>query len=290
MNSSSIVIYALIAIMVGSCYPWKSKERIHAPVWSEDNSEIAYILNRYDYRRNFPDGGDVRDEQYSIFLTDREFDGHFELSNSIKGFGEELFYMKQAGYFVSGSLSDKYHMTDAETGELFRTFTPKDAEICDDKLGNFQTINVIPSIDGSRLAVLETRADCTIEIAFWEMENGQWAEGPIFDISGNDFAEVAWVDADRILVSTCEDYCSEKYYLIHATEGVNEITREDDFSAPCTFVPTSSSWINKSGEILYVDIESRDLGIGSIWDDEEFISYYEGFNEEYYQPGCDDFD
>lgn len=290
MRNPSILIYALMAILIGSCANWKKKERIAAPVWSDDNSEIAYILNRYDYKKNYPDGGDVKDEQYSIFLTDEEFSGHFELYNSFKGFGEELFYMKQAGYIISGSLSDKYHLIDAGTGELFNTFSPKDSKICEDKLGSFQTINVIPSIDGNRLAVLETRSDCTVDVAFWEKDSGQWIEKTIFNVFGNDFDAAAWVDANQLLLSTCEDFCTEKFYLIHGTEGVSEININDDFYTSCMFVSTSSSWINKSGKTLYIDIESRDLKIGSIWDDEEFLSSYDDFNEEYYQPGCDDFD
>lgn len=290
MKIPSILIFVLAAILVGSCAKWKSKERIAAPVWSDDNSEIAYILNRYDYRRNYPDGGDVRDEEYSIFLTNEEFNGRFEIYNSFKGYGEDLFYMKQAGYIISGSFSDKYYLIDATTGELFHSFSPKDAKICEDKVGSFQTIKVIPSVDGQKLAVLETRSDCTVDIAFWEMENSEWMEKTIFSVPGNDFDAVAWVDTNRLLLSSCEEFCSEKYYLVDSTEGPNEINANDNFFSACFFVASSSSWINTSGETLYIDIESRDLSKGSVWDDEELLSYYDDFSEEYYQPGCNDFD
>ena len=291
MKNQSILIYALTAILLGSCANWKKKERISSPVWSEDNTEIAYILNRYEYKRNYPDGGDVKNEQYSIFLTDEEFSGDFEIYNSFEGFGEELFYMKEAGYIVSGRISDKYHLIDAVTGVLQETFSPKDSKICKDKIGNFQTINVIPSINGSALSVLETRTDCTVDIAFWEAdENKRWVEQNIYSVPGNDFDAVAWVDSSNLLLSSCEDFCSEKFYLINTSEGVNEINIVDDFYAPCMFVSTSSSWINKLGEILYIDDESRDLKIASIWDDEEFLTSNQDFSEEYYQPGCDEFD
>lgn len=291
MKDQSIFIYALITILIASCGRWEKRERIIAPVWSDDNTEIAYILNKYDYREHhITTGGDVRDERYSIFFTNDEFSEHVEVSNSFEGNGEELYYMKQAGYIISGSLSDKYHLTDAVTGELIKTFSPKESRLCGDKLGSFQTINVIPSINGDRLAVFETRSNCTVDIAFWEQDNGEWREKDIFTVPGNDFDPPAWVNESNLLVSICEDFCSEKYYLIHSTEGADEININDDFYASCMFVPTSSSWINKSGEAVFIDIESRDLKIASIWEDEEFISSYEGFNEEYYQPGCDDFD
>ncbi|MCP9290639.1 hypothetical protein [Gracilimonas sediminicola] len=289
MKNPSLLIVVLIAILLGSCAKWKNKERIAAPVWSDDSSEIAYILNKYDYRRNYPDGGDVKNEEYSVYLTDTELTGNFEVSEVLEGNAEDLFYMKEAGYLISGSFSEEYHLTNAETGELLLTFSPNDSGICGDKIGNFQSINVIPSFDGSMLAVLETRSDCTIDIAFWEEENGQWMPQNTFDVPGNDFDGVAWIDADRLLVSACEEFCSEKFYLVHASYGVSEIDRTDNFSDPCLFVQTSSSWVDSTGQALFVD-ENRELAKASIWDDEELTASYPDFNEEYYQPGCNEFE
>ncbi len=289
MKSPSLLIYILVAILLGSCAKWKSKERITAPVWSDDNSEIAYILNRYEYRRNYPTGGDVKNEEYSIYLTDSGLTEGFEVSEMLTGNAEDVFYMKEAGYLVSGSFSEEYHLTDTQTRELLHTFSPTDSEICGDKIGNFQSINVIPSFDGSMMAVLETRSDCTIDIAFWEQENGQWGAQTIFDVPGNDFDGAAWVDSDRLLVSACEEFCSEKFYLIHPSDGVSEIDRTDNFSNPCLFVQTSSSWVDSTGQIVYVD-ENRELAKASILDDQELIAAYPDFSEEYYQPGCNKFE
>lgn len=289
MKSLFLLICILIVILLTSCAGWKKKERIAAPVWSDDNSEIAYILNSYEYKRNYPTGGDVKNEKYSIYLTDTELNGDFEVSDVLKVNAVDLFYMKEAGYLISGSFSDKYYLTDIGNGDLVHTFSPSDSKICGDKLGNFQSINVIPSLDGSILAVLETRSDCTIDIAFWEIVNGQWQQQAIFDIPGNDFDAVAWVDESRLLVGACEEFCSEKIYLVHTTDGVNEVELTDEVYERCLFVPTSSSWINNSGQFVYVD-ENRELSTAYIWEDEELISSYPDFNEEYYQPGCDDFD
>ena len=160
MKSLILVVCFLIApILLTSCAGWKKKERIAAPVWSDDNSEIAYILNSYEYKRNYPTGGDVKNEKYSIYLTDTELNGDFEVSEVLKGNAVDLFYMKEVGYLISGSFSDKYYLTDIGNGDLVHTFSPSDSKICGDKLGNFQSINVIPSLDGSILAVLETRSD-----------------------------------------------------------------------------------------------------------------------------------
>ncbi|MEQ8524817.1 hypothetical protein [Gracilimonas sp.] len=289
MKIPSILIYTLSAILLASCADWKQKERIAGPVWSDDDSEIAFILNRYEYRRNQPTGGDIKNKQYSIFLTDEEFDSDFELTDNFEGLGEDLFYMKEAGYIVSGSFSEQYHVINTSDGELLQTFSPADTDICGDKIGDFQTINVIPSINGDRLAVLETRSDCTIDIAFWEEGNGQWTQQTIFDVPGNDFDGAAWIGGERLLVSVCEEFCSEKFYLIHPTEGESVVGQRDNFPDPCLFVSTASSWINESGQFVYVD-ENRELSIASIWEDEELISSYPDFNEEYYQPGCSNFD
>ncbi|MGN8226279.1 hypothetical protein [Gracilimonas sp. BCB1] len=289
MKNPFLLICILIAILLGSCAKWKSKERVTAPVWSDDNSEIAYILNKYEYKRNYPTGGDVKNEKYSIYLTDRELDGSFEVSEILNGNAEDLFYMKEAGYLISGSFSEEYHLTNAETGELLHTFSPSDSKICGNKLGNFQSINVIPSFDGSVLAVLETRSDCTIDISFWGEQNGQWRSQTTFDVSGNDFDGAAWIDSDRLLLSACEEFCSEKYYLVHVSDGVSEINRTDNFADPCLFVPTTSSWVDSTGQAIFVD-ENRELATASIWDDEELINSYPDFNEEYYRPGCNDFE
>lgn len=289
MKNSSLFIFIVLAFLFSSCADWEKKERVNAPTWSDDNSEIAYIMDRYERKRIYPTGGDIRNREYTIFLTNEELDGHFELSEPVDGFADELYYMKEAGYIISGSFSEKYHLMNANDGELLETFSPTDDKICKDKVGNFQTINVLPSIDGSRLVVLETRTDCTIDIVFWDIEDIQLTKKASFNISGKDFDAVAWIDENRILVSACEEFCSEKYYLVHVTGGVSEVSEAENFSEECLFMPTSSHWIDRSGQILTTDGKTEII-IGSVWDDEELTSLYPDFNEEYYQSGCSDFD
>jgi hypothetical protein len=246
-------------------------------------------MDRYERKRIYPTGGDIRNREYAIFLTNEELDGHYELSEPVEGYADDLFYMKEAGYIISGSFSERYHLMNASDGELLQTFSPSDTKICKDKIGNFQTINVLPSLDGNQLVILETRTDCTVDITFLDIEDKQLTEGASFKVPGNDFDAIAWVDADRILISACEEYCTEKFYLIHVSEGVTEVSPTEDFFEECLFMSTSSSWINRSGQILSTDGKTE-LIISSAWDDEEFLSAYNDFNEEYYQPGCSDFE
>ncbi|MEQ8523474.1 hypothetical protein [Gracilimonas sp.] len=289
MSKKSTLIILFVIFFTISCGSWKHRNQILSPVWSDDNSDIAYILNSYEFKEHWPTGGDSRNRSFSIYMMDSGLQSKSLLVSDIQGQAGTLFYMKSQKYVIAGIRNADFHMIDSETGELIQTFKPTETVLCADKIGDFQSFFVLPSLHGDKLAVVETTPSCEININFLIQNDNNWTDGSNYKIQGNDFDDLTWVSNDSLLISNCLETCSEEYYLISIDSGVEKVASVNDFYEPCTFINTSSSFVSKDGTELYLDPEERNkISKRSIFENPDLFLYGE-LSEEYYQPGCNRF-
>lgn len=289
MSKQSTLIILLVIFFLISCGSWKHRNQILSPVWSDDNTDMAYILNSYEFKEHWPTGGDSRNQSFSIYMMDSELQSKSLLVSDIQGQAGILFYMKSQQYVITGLRDTGFYMIDTETGGLIRTFNTTETALCPDKLGNFQSFFVLPSLFGDKLAIIETTPSCEIKINFLMQKENNWTDGGNYKIQGNDFDDLTWVSNDSLLISNCLETCSEEYYLISLDSGVEKVDSVNDFYEPCTFVNTSSSFVSKDGVELYLDVEEKNkISKRSIFENPDLYLYGE-LSEEYYQPGCNRF-
>lgn len=286
-GSTLIILFAVLFLL--SCGSWKHRNQILSPVWSDDNSDIAYILNSYEFKDHWPAGGDSRNRSFSIYKMDSQLQSKSLLVSDIKGQAGILFYMKSQKYVITGIRSADFYMIDSETGGVIQTFKPTEKALCADKPGNFQSFFVLPSLSGDKLAIIETVPSCEININFLIKLENNWTDGGNYKIQGNDFDDLTWVSNDSLLISNCLETCSEEYYLISIDSGVEKVASVNDFYEPCTFVNTSSSFVSKDGIELYLNPEEKNkISKRSIFENPDLYLYGE-LSEEYYKPGCNRF-
>ncbi|MEX2603773.1 MAG: hypothetical protein WD361_06205 [Gracilimonas sp.] len=180
-------------------------------------------------------------------------------------------------------------MVDINSGKILSEFKPSSSKVCSDKLGNFQSIRIVPSFDGNKLVIVETTPECEILISFQQRNVNTWSVTASTRIPGDDFDYLTWVTNDSILISNCIETCSENFYLISSNSSAELVPSAVDFYEPCTFVSSSSSFVNREGIVLYVDSENNNkLMKKSVYDLDDYY-YYGEISEEYYLPGCNQF-
>ncbi|MEX2603772.1 MAG: hypothetical protein WD361_06200 [Gracilimonas sp.] len=102
------ILIILSMILILSCGSWKKEEQIISPIWSDDNSEIAYVLNRYDFKGHWPAGGESKNHYFDIYRMDADLSSKQLIASDIRGQAGELFFMKTQGYFIGGTRDKEF--------------------------------------------------------------------------------------------------------------------------------------------------------------------------------------
>lgn len=106
-------------LFVFSCEPWRASETITQAVWSDDNTEVAYILSTDERQRQFPSGFRFKNEKIQLFKTDSLLKNPTPITEEIEGQANILFYMKQAGYIIAGLQEKDWFVWDLD-GKLLK--------------------------------------------------------------------------------------------------------------------------------------------------------------------------
>jgi len=287
MRTAPALLLALTCACLPACSRWKEERENAAPVWADDGAAIAYIHREYEFKANFiVSGGDYRNQRYQLRTLDPETDTDQALGPFFDGDPFALFFMRQGGYLVVGTEAGPYDLMDL-AGNVLASFRPQDDRACPRDDRSFQRFEVIPSLDGDRLAVVETRESCTITVTFHDGPPG-FAAGPSFTIAGLDFDAAAWTRSGRLLVESCSDTCGDGHWLVDPDTGVAPLPEVADAYVPCLFVATSSSFVRPDGTAVFLDYDAREVLIGPIADSPEWDG--QSFPADYTTPGCAELD
>lgn len=290
-KTTIVSLFMMIMIITTSCASWKKRQSYQSPVWSDTNDEIAYLHTYYEFKSHWPAGGDIRNQTWEISLLDTLLNLKGSITERMKGNPLTLYYMKSAGYFVAGNYNGgKFHILDL-SGDLIKELKPEDKSICKSKLGNFQSIEALPSLDGSLIAFIQTRSNCTLEISFLDV-NTNFTPKATYTYDAPDFDELAWTRSGKLVIATCKEYCGDKFLLIVPVSGIETLNQNYGTLYPCFYTKTASSFINKHGMAVVEKDEKREFMILDV-NNLDTDSYYFSsllLTPDAYLPGCALFD
>lgn len=244
----SVFYISIISFVMLSCGVWQNKSEISSAVWSDDNTEIAYIEKTLEKKENFPSGTDIRNEQFQIFITDSLLNNKTPFTQPIDGHANILFYMKEAGFMVAGLQEDRFYVWSLD-GSLIKTLSSSFETVCSGKLSSKQRLSVVPSPNGSYLAFLQTTNDCSVQIEILDALN-EFTILDSYKIKSADFFSVSWIDQERFIIELCNNYCGDGFQLVHVNHGLSSLETDYTQLNPCFFTPTSSFFINRNGRVL----------------------------------------
>lgn len=147
-------------------------------------------------------------------------------------------------------------------------------------LGGFQRIMVVPSPDGSVIAVVQTTRQCKIQIEFLDALNN-FSILSNFTISISDFSTISWINQTEILVELCVEYCGDAFYSVGVTEEPKLLDANYRQLEACLFTQTSSSFISRKGILIYIRQMNLIMHHISLSEYKNYTPY-----EDYYLLGC----
>jgi hypothetical protein len=279
-----ILIPTLALLALAACGGWEAQSRKQGVVWSDDGAAIGYVLHDYEFREHFiSPGGDLRNRRHQLRSVDPGLTGDRSLGPFFDGLPYVVYYMRSAGYLVVGDEAEPFHIYDL-SGALLKTITARDAEPCDAMVGDFLRRSVIPSPDGSRLVTVETRTRCTVDVRFHDGPPGFVAVSDA-SIPARDFTFLAWLDADRVIVETCDETCGDGHWVVHADGTVERLPAATDGYAPCLWPATSSSAWTADSLGVYVDPDTDAIHVGNVLDDRH-VWGVDSLTPDHFRVGC----
>lgn len=282
MTLTKYVLFFLFSIfMVYSCYgPWRDQEILNSAVWSDDDSEIAFIQSKFEGRNQFPGGSDARGFQYKIGFADSLGNITRYFNDYIDGEAIDLFYMKSAGYLLAGLTHSTFTLFELD-GSVKHIFEAESIDLCDSRLGEFQRLKAVPSFDGSKIVTVETTNNCSFIVKFYSI--GQQIDLiSEFLYKTADFDNVAWYSNNSVIIELCEGICPSGFLSADVENGIFELPESQSYYDACTFTETSSSWINNQGESIILN-----EGIIQISPRENLLFFDQTpISRDYYQISC----
>jgi hypothetical protein len=163
IKKTGVLLSILIVLMVfsiSSCFlGWEDVDRFTYPVWSEDDTEIAYYRMKYKERRGDVISGftNTRDDMFLIYTANPDGSDPVQIGDERSGTPGESYYMKEAGYI----LIDEYPKDGGESRYVVvRTNGTEDVLVQNTRLPSTDLIWALPSPDGLYIAVMTPEIWC----------------------------------------------------------------------------------------------------------------------------------
>jgi len=281
----------LLIFTLSGCGGWKNGQSISTVVWADDGSEIAFIQSDYQYKDLWPTGAEIKNEKYQLKITDRNRTYTSNIGPEFSGQVTTLYYKKSAGYFVMGKQESEttatdYYVLDMK-GNILHEISAINNLYCPTSGLQFHRIRALPSPDGRIIAVAQTTTNCEIQIHFLDLQNN-FTSIDSQRVTGRDINIFYWGSDSRLILSTCNETCGDKNWLITLNQPPAEI-EYNTINNVCVEGLQKSSPINAQGEILLWNKPKEKMRILS-WtayqqefnlDDAPYIEY--GYGD---YPGC----
>jgi len=261
--SNSITI--VIILLVSGCSCSTNHEYISAVAWSDDNQKIAYLHQKYKEEYIYPEAPHVEDEEYTLNIVNRKGEEAISLSKNFTGYGTELFYNENAGYFVIrnqeiehtpqkfNNQTIDYYILDLN-GNIIHELNLENTELCQYVFGILPSIRAIPSPSGSILAVVTIATDCDLNIEFLDSKNNFSLLTDIKIEGGKYIAGAFWVTENDFLLNACVNRTCEENWISVKIEGESQLISTEEFNSLCL-----------EGVLLFDDINT--LGEKIVWSD-----------------------
>lgn len=255
-----ICLTVLIAGLIGACNEEVSKsEQLARVVWSDDNTEQALIILRYEQQPGMNPaavGAVESNFSHQIYIQNADGSNRRPIGIEFQGqSGHELYYMKAAGYLVASRMEVSDNAAVARYYQLRLDGTVN-------RLSEKAHTQVIPSPDGNFLARItqhpelcaSTVGNCPLDVEILNA-NTLHQMGSTYPLSFRTQPEVTWMP-DGKLVAT-DGQRSEA--IVPGSNSVEEVSVPN-----CTYPPTSSNAVSHDGSFIFAQagqIQLRPAGL-----------------------------
>lgn len=241
---------ALLApLCLTHCTREKAKvEQVDRAVWSDDNNQVAMIVQRFDQSSSSnPLSSTLRENlSHQIFIQDRNGGPRQAVGNEIQGQNaRELYFMKRAGYLIASYLE-----SDAAGGSQVVYYKMTlDGNVS--RLTQQPHMRVLPSADGQYLALITqfpeqctgSGAACPLDVLFRRAEDlSDVGTTHRLSFANGVLPELTWNLGGQLIASNG----SESFAL--RPGQAEAVTVEHP---KCVYPATSSSSIASSGDFVY---------------------------------------
>jgi len=253
---SKLILY--VSLLATGCTSTSTHEYISAVAWSDDNEQIAYILQQYDEKTVYPFSRNNENERYTLKLIGIDGSNNRVVSDNIKGYGTELYYKKEAQYFIIRNQENNkriekfnpdtidYYILDLE-GNIIREIKVNEGLSCPYYLSSISPVSIIPSPSGQILAIVSMSVGCQIEATFLDVDD-EFAELQNTIIDGSNIANTFWLSDDYFFLNVCTNpKCKANWYLLKLDNTAKFIDKEE-FNSLCLQGVLIGDEINSLGE------------------------------------------
>lgn len=156
---SAALALATAVVGLSACRSWEPIETIAALAFADDDSAIAMMVFRFESKpNNNPLMGTTlkRNMRHQLYVESPNGQGRTALTPEIPGQnGNELYYMKSSGYFVSAAVSPEARWFNKIQGAQVTEIARVENGTCESR-----HFDVVPSPDGDHIAILMAAPGC----------------------------------------------------------------------------------------------------------------------------------
>ncbi|MBJ80554.1 MAG: hypothetical protein CMH60_04480 [Myxococcales bacterium] len=181
--ASFVLILSALALSTGC---WSKRTDYYNATFSDDDTSIVYVRDRYEQkkccRQMFIGSLPTRNHRYQLFTQNLDGSNQRPLGNEdSKGMDGDIYYMKAAGYVLVSRTTTTDSGVSAKSFARIDLASGLETEVASEPMnadpnvpGNFicSWRNMIPSPDGSVIAVISEPSTCTQMSASVEFLNG----------------------------------------------------------------------------------------------------------------------
>lgn len=255
LNALTVLIIPLITLALTGC--WSDAEQVDQAVWSDDDSEVAVVVLRFEEKSGNPLNGttDKKNFRHQIYVQSLDGSGKTAIGGERSGQnGSQIYYMKSAGYLVVSTLTDVGMRFDRVALSGASTLIAEtDYDSCKSHF-----FDVVPSPTGAQIAVISRSDACE--------DTSPEAPTPLGPVSTPVQVEVRFLNAQTLaeLDAQTVDLATGSVAWTWRPDGAFVVTDGQDAVAltaglsavttalpGCTDPKTSSSPVDASGVFVY---------------------------------------
>ncbi len=264
-----ILVLFLSVSVLGAC--WSDKDLFDSPVWSEDDQEIALVRKKYEEQENnliIVGSNPTRDHRFQVHVQDADGTNQKSWGGWSNGYlVSSLYYMAAEGFVLAQRADEskwneyivQLHRSDDTVDELLRWDTPTTGYDC-------TNVTVVPSPDGTILAILEEPSGCqdfsaTLRFVdpddLTELDSESLTFGSATVASDSRYLTHSWDNDNQYIITSRTSKTTTYAY----SPGKTPVEVDD---LTCDYPRTSSSTNSASGEIIGM---VSDTETGVMWTD-----------------------
>jgi len=287
----SILMLFLASHLFG-CKSWHNASGYAYPVYADDESGVAAVKHKFKELNKVTH---ISEKDFSVQVLigpESPAQALSPLTDFRPGKVIDLFYMASEGYLILGRSTDWLGSANGgsttdlwyEKIELDGTLTPIaggnfPVAISCDQEGSSTTsppVRVIPSPDGTTLALFESETTCTERIqtvTFYNAAHLTIIGGPydVPDLPPESFGDsimwrtidMTWTEAGKFATSYWGHGPDFDHYTASIFDPSEGLQDDQTLAINCFHPPTTSSAVNSEGEALEIDEDTGLLSLGS---------------------------